>query len=179
MSKDSRKTIIPFIIIAYSVFVIIIVITGMFTPEGEANEIIPLTGLPMAIHNLLVILIWPLVMSFIMVIIFARIFVPLFLKIKQLLWKNYENAFIEFEPKTMTWRTFLKRMFLCFLLVMGLEASLAPLIDPFLFFTAGQEQEFVEVGLAASPELVRYAMAYFGALAMLIVPFAVGLWSIG
>jgi len=179
MSNGSRKTIIPFIIIAYSVFVIIIVITGMFTPEGESNEIVPLTGLPMSIHNLLVVLIWPLVMSIVMAIIFPRVFVPLFLKVKQLLWKNYENGFIEFEPRVMTWRIFLKRMVFCFLLVMGLEASLAPLIDPFLFFTASQEQELVQVGLASSPELVRYSMAYFGVLAMLIVPFAVGLWSIG
>ena len=70
-------------------------------------------------------------------------------------------------------------MFFGFLLVMGLEASLAPFIDPFLFFTVSQELEFAELGLAESPELVRYVMAYFGVLAMLIVPFAVGLWSIG
>jgi len=101
------------------------------------------------------------------------------LKIKKLIWKDYENGFVEFEPRVMTWRTFLRRMVFCFLLVMGLEASLAPFIDPFLFFTASQELEFAEIGLAESPELVRYAMAYFGALAMLIVPFAVGLWSIG
>jgi hypothetical protein len=48
-----------------------------------------------------------------------------------------------------------------------------------LFFTASQDQEFVEIGLAFSSELLRYVMAYFGALAMLIVPFAVGLWSMG
>jgi len=179
MSKDSRKTIVPFIILSYIIFVSIIVITGMLTPEGEQNEIVPLTGLPMSTHNLLVVLIWPLVMSITLVFIFPRVFVPLFLKIKQLIWKDYENGFIEFEPRVMTWRTFLRRMFFCFLLVMGLEASLAPFIDPFLFFTTSQEQELVSVGLASSPELVRYSMAYFGALAMLIVPFAVGLWSIG
>ncbi len=179
MSKDSRKTIIPFIIFAYIIFVIIIVSTGMFTPEVESNEIVPLTGLPMPIHNLLVVLIWPLVMSIVLSLIFPRVFVPLFLKIKQLIWKDYENGFIKFEPRVMTWQTFLKRMVFCFLLVMGLEASLAPLIDPFLFFTASQEQELIEIGLAESPELVRYVMAYFGALAMIIVPLAVGLWSIG
>ncbi len=73
MSKDSRKTIIPFIIFAYIILVIIFVITGMFTPEGESTEIVPLTGLPMTIHNLLVVLIWPLVMSIVMVTIFPRV----------------------------------------------------------------------------------------------------------
>ena len=179
MSKDSRKTIIPFVFFAYIVFIAISVITGVVTFEDQSYEIVPFTGLAQPVHNLLLVFIWPLVMSIIMVIIFPRIFVVLFLKIKQLLWKDYENAFIEFEPKILTWRKFLKRMFLGFLLVMGLEASLAPLIDPFLFFTASEEQELVEVGLAASPELVRYFMAYFGVLAMVLVPFAVGLWSIG
>ena len=179
MSQDSRKTIIPFIVIGYSIFLYLIVISGMLNPSEESTEIVPLTGLPMQLHNFLVVFMWPLAMSIVTVIIFPRVFIPLFLKFKQLIWKDYENGFVEFEPRIMTWRTFLRRMFFGFLLVMCLEASLAPFIDPFLFFTVSQELEFAELGLAESPELVRYVMAYFGVLAMLIVPFAVGLWSIG
>ncbi len=135
--------------------------------------IVPFSGLPKRQHNILLNLIWPLVGSLIFVIVFPRIIGPIFLKIKKIIWKDYEHAYIDIQIEPLTYRKFLERSLFVFLLAMGLASTIISILGIEWLLTPGEIADYNAKGIP-----IIYSMDILGGLNTLFFPIYVGIWAV-
>lgn len=140
------------------------------------QQIIPITGLPEAIHTILFIFVIPILGSIITVYLFPKIFSPLFLKIKSIFYKRYEDGYIENTIKARTPKFFLRRAIYTILLTLGILSFIIPNIDEsaMLFMSTSAYQEFKELGIYPG-----YNVTLLNTLVGILIPFINGIWAIG
>ena len=140
-----------------------------FSDFSSDNAIIQLFGLPEPIHVLVTVLVIPIVGSFLSVIIMPRILTPLFVKVKQPMAGQFNNAYVESGEDSTSLKLWLKRAIYTALLCLGLISSIIGSFDPAIFMTQDNLTNLGDLALYSPPVTV--------ALASLILPIALGLWA--
>jgi hypothetical protein len=116
----------------------------------------------------------PVIGGIITAIILPRILVPLFLATKSVVWRNFQNGYIETGQDVYSLRRWFSRSLLIALLVLGLIAAIINTIDPLLFITPAQQAEFESLFGVGS---ARFVPPITMSLAGLLSPIALGLWA--
>ncbi|MFO8018032.1 MAG: hypothetical protein R6U96_05310 [Promethearchaeia archaeon] len=154
-------------------------INSAFSQGSKAESIVPISGLKLQNHLLLFNVVIPNVLTLIFILLFPLIFVPLFLFVKNKIWFQYENTYIDLsEEDGMDLKKLAKRLIYVFLLTMGLSATFLNmgLIHPEDFLAEEQRVFWInQIGI----DKPLYIADIFQTIAYLALPVAVGLWSIG
>ncbi|MCK5347685.1 MAG: hypothetical protein KAR20_29960, partial [Candidatus Heimdallarchaeota archaeon] len=170
MRSNTPKWTLTFIsILAYGIFIVIMFVNVI---SGDANERVPFTNLPQTLHLILLTMIWPIVGGFLAVVVFPRLLVPLYLRMKKISNKKYTNCVIYLE-RPINFKSVLKRAFSVFLLVMGLESVFLPMID---ITTLYMPTQLLEEGVIE--ELLLYNPQAFIVTAGLLFPIALMLFAL-
>jgi len=112
--KIKKKLGTPFLIILISYIVIIpIAMVRMIFADEEIGTV-PILGLPSNISSIVFDFLIPSIGSMITVVLFSRIFTPLFLKGKQAIYRRHKDAFIDIEPQILSKKKILKERDLYF-----------------------------------------------------------------
>ncbi|MFX0090472.1 MAG: hypothetical protein ACFFBD_01820, partial [Candidatus Hodarchaeota archaeon] len=146
----------------------------LMAPGAKAGQIVPLFGLEAGLHNIF-LGIWASVGSIICILMFPRVFTPLYLKFKKLTSPNYKTVYLDKISKALTFRKMFVRGVLTVLLCLGLSATLVEfnlLFNPELFIVPEDLGSYTGIPL-------YYVVNVFLGINLLICPFALGLWSIG
>lgn len=161
------------ILIAGSViFLVFSIFTSPVLTESD-TEIVPLFGLPKNIHTIFFHYIWLMGVPFITILVFPIIFAPLFLKIKRILWKSYQDAYIDRETIVFQKTLYFKRCLMIFLLTSGLQGFILKIFDEKIFLTSSSAQDFINNG----KPLILNGDVLWGAF-NIAMPLAVGLLAI-
>ncbi len=168
MNDKVKKSLLWIIFIAWALLALI-------NSGNTSNEVVPILGLPEDGNFIIVWVVWPVLCSLGTVLVFSRVFAPLYLKIKGITSKAYKNVFLSMDPKTMQGGVVAKRFFLVFLLSLGLTSMLleAGVLDPNSFITPSQALDYAARGIE-----VRYTVLSFMGILYFILPLVSGLWSI-
>lgn len=168
--KLSPNHLVTLSLIAYGAFIIIILMTAF----NDESQIVPLLNLRQAYHIMLFTLGWPIVGCLLAIFVVPRLIIPLYLKFKRKVsHRAFTDSRIDLE-RPITAKLLLSRAFNVFLLVMGLESVLIPILDLSLFLLP--DQISVTDGL---PEAIRaYNPQVFLVTAGMIFPVAMMLWVI-
>ena len=172
MSDFKKKRNIQLVLIGGFILTFILVILLNLQAEFD-DVIVPFSGLPKRQHNIILNIIWPLVGSLIFVIVFPRIFGPMFLKIKKIIWKDYEHAYIDIEIEPLTYRKFLERSLFVFLLTMGFAGTIISILGIEWLLTPGEIADYNTRGIP-----IIYSMDVLGGLNSLFIPIYIGIWAI-
>ena len=172
MGMDKNKTIMIGII-AISIFFILILISSVSNDEPDP---IYLLHIPRNISNILIVVFWPYFGSLIFVILFPRIFTPLYFNVKKLQMKGYTNAFVKMEQPDLNVRKIFKRSFSVSLLSVGLSVTLIGfgIINPIWLTSEPMYQRYL-----ASGTNINYTIEAILLVPLLLYPIIVGLYSIG
>jgi len=174
--KIKKKLGTPFLIILISYIVIIpIAMVRMIFADEEIGTV-PILGLPSNISSIVFDFLIPSIGSMITVVLFSRIFTPLFLKGKQAIYRRHKDAFIDIEPQILSIKKFLKRGIYIFLLTIGLLAFIVPLLEEqaYLFINDASVAGYLSENLQ-----LNFVLPFVMAITGLVLPIVVGLWSIG
>ncbi len=147
----------------------------MIFGEKWSNKPVPITGLTQDINTIVFLLI-AILGSIITVIVFPKIFCPLFLKLKRLTKRRYKDAFVQTNPAILSKRKLLIRCIYIFLLELGLLAVLIPLTDPKSWLPGGTEAVAYYESLGVPPQ---YVMTILITFVCILLPIVNGIWSIG
>ena len=172
--KEKLGTTFLVILIGYFIIMPIFMIRMIF--PDEPIGIVPLLGLASNINNIMFDFIIPSVGSMITVVLFSRLFTPLFLKGKRAIYRRHKDAFIDVEPQILTLKKFIKRGIYIFLLTIGLLAFIVPFLEDYAYLfindvsVSGYESEGLQL---------NFVLPFFIAITGLVLPIVIGLWSIG
>ena len=172
-----NQIMVPILFILYLLALILSI--GFALGQGQkAQSIVPITNLPLETHLLIFSVLWPNIASIMFIIIFPLIFVPLFIKIKNKIWFQYKNSYVDIPSELFNVRKFFKRAIFVFLLTMGLSATLisSGFIRVKDFLTEDQEGYWVgEIGI----DNPLYIQDIFVNIAFIVYPIAIGILAIG
>lgn len=169
---EKNKALNLFIILSNLMVIIFNIYAFIF--QNESGDIIPFSGLEYSLHYSIFAIIWPIIASIIFVILFPYIGIPIFLKIKKIIWKDYENAYLDISPENFTFSKFLHRSIFIFLLAIGLQITLIPILGYDNFIGETVRQSLVDEKIPA-----QYAMDVLAGTTALLIPLCVGIWAIG
>jgi len=143
---------------------------------NESTDPMVLTGLPNNISKLVLMFIFPFFGSVISVILFPRIIIPLYLKAKRGVMKDYKNIYIKVEKEDLSIPKLLKRALYVALLSLGLGMMLinSNIFHPRMLMTESQYLRMIEEG-----ENIVYYIGTLIGLPMVIYPIIIGLWAVG
>ncbi|MFW9843667.1 MAG: hypothetical protein ACFFEV_03750, partial [Candidatus Thorarchaeota archaeon] len=152
-----------------AVFLVILLVIEIYTfvtlwLPSLTPATIPLTGLSAAITYITLWLIWPIIGGMIMAVIIPRILGPVFLRIKGLIWRDYENAYVDMGQLELTQRRVFKRALYITLLTMGIVSVLIYVIPPTILLPTSM-----------TPEI--WNMAYISSIAGFFIPISIAMWS--
>lgn len=173
MKKDKTNIIILMIV---AIIMFITVGVSQFSDnKAKLEEIVPLTDLPYSIHLIIVRMIWPILGSLLLIVIFPLVIAPIFLMLKKLIWSKYTNSYLELSNDSLSFKKVIKRTIYVFLLTYGIAALLANFIDMDVFLNDTDLGYWTgDLGIES-----QYATPALAALLCLIIPFAVAIWSVG
>ncbi len=137
-------------------------------------NIIPFTGLDETVHTFLFLFGIGMGGSILAVLVFPRLFSPLFLNLKRLILKRYKDAYIENTVKVISPRKYLKRIFYCILSTLGFMSFFIPRIDLRLFLDNLYFERFENYGISPG-----YSNAVQITLFSIFIAISVAIWSIG
>jgi len=140
----------------------------------KADETIPLFNLNTKIHFLLIMIIFPLVVSLISVVVFSLFFSYLFLKFKNVVSPKYENAYINIEDSKFNLKKFMIRAIYFYLLCLGASSTFLSVFDLSQIISPERVVEYAAVGIP-----LEYTYNAFLGSIFLIFPILIGLWAIG
>lgn len=171
-----KKSFLYCIIIWFVVAIILSYLVLIESTEGFSKTIVPLFGLTLFYHNFVLLYIWTCILSILFVIIFPRLFTPIFLKIKNLIWRKYSDVYIELENQAFSLKLLMKRGIFVFLFILGLSATLLffNLIDPYLFISKELANDVEKQGIH-----IYYSVDVYFGIMLFLFPFCIGIWSIG
>ena len=170
----SNKSKIALIMIL-GVIVILIPMLVFFVISTENNsQLIPLFGLQMKYHLTLFGVVIPHILMIIFVMVFPLLLAPLFLGIKKIFMRKYENVYVKTESDSLDLGEFFKRGFKVFLLTITI---LSLVFDSDLL----NLEQWVSESTATNtpPELLMYNSEVSSQLIFLIEPIVIGILSIG
>ncbi|KKN06618.1 hypothetical protein LCGC14_1075360 [marine sediment metagenome] len=170
-----RITILLIVGIGYLVPWTIMVVMNAGSESTFGPEVVPVFGLPGTMHMLFALVISPLI-CIIVVMIIPVLIAPVFLRLKKMMLRKYENTFIQLEEDPIDLKKFFKRSVYVFLLTFGLIATLLNYgvftAESFVNPTRLQE---MQVG----DESILYNLLTIFGLVGAVLPIVIGLWSIG
>ncbi len=176
IKRSNSRNIIISLLIWVIVNILLYQLVVIESTEHFEDSLVPIFGLPFRVHNFFLLYIWMTVFAMISILIFSRLLTPFFLKIKKMIWRKYEDAFVEVQVDPFNFKKFLKRATFVFLFTLGLSATLS-------VFNLVNPSVFVSNELAADIEsqnirLIYSMDGYFGII-MFLFPISIGAWSIG
>ena len=167
MSESKGRTnLVLGILAVIGIGVVLFLALSDFSSE---TVIIQLFGLPEPIHVLFTVLVIPIVGSLLTVVIFPRILTPIFVKVKQPMSGEFNNAYIESGQDSWSLVRWLKRAVYTSLLCLGLISSIIGSFDALLFMSQDNYNNLGDWALYSPPVTV--------ALASLLLPLVLGLWA--
>lgn len=147
---------------------------ALFQNCNEESRNIPITGLTSEIQILIFGVLFPLLISIITAIIFARFIAPLFLTAKNnLLARKYSNGYLERDNSPFRAKRLVRRMFYLILLAFGFLSFIIPAVDANQWLSPETICNYEERGLDP-----QYNFTIFLALMGMVYPLAVGLWAV-
>jgi len=179
MKSTRRTTLIGVVLFTIFVYAYTTLALGQDDFEGEGT--VPLFGLPNTLHGLLFWVLLPMVGSIITAIIFPRIFAPLFLKLKRKIYFRFEDTYLDGENASLTKRVFIIRYIYTALFTLGVLAFILPNIDGSVLVSTKDMASYVNEYSPITGEQFnpRYSMSSLGGVIGFVLPFVVGIWSIG
>ncbi|TXT55714.1 MAG: membrane protein of unknown function [Candidatus Thorarchaeota archaeon] len=166
MTKNIPAIILLFIAIAELSLVTVGLSSGSLAPAG----IVPIFNLDSSITYLIFWIAIPLGGSILAVLIFPRILTPLFMIIKKVLRRGYNDGYVPMNISGFSTTRMIMRLVYVYLLVVGLLTTLLNLFDPQLFLT----NDVFTSGI--NP---LYNISYIFCIAGIATPITVALWSVG
>ncbi len=129
--------------------------------------VVPFTGMRAAVTYILLWLVWPVVGGMILAAIMPRILGPVFMKLKGVVWRDYENAYVDIQPSVTQGRALRRALYLG-LLTMGVVSLLIYILPPSFFIPPGDVSEPIPI----------FHLASVSTIAGLVVPIAIAMWSV-
>jgi len=112
------------------------------------------------------------------VIVFPRVLTPLLFKSKKIIFRKYNDAYLDANVEVFASKKFILRFIYIFLLTLGFLAIVIPLMSrevAALFSTSTNVEYYEEEGLD-----IRFALpTVFAVTFVFIFPIVIGLWSVG
>ena len=141
---------------------------------NEASRIIPVFGFEEEMQVAIIGILFPLIISIITAIVFAKILAPLFLSVKtKLLASTYSNGYIVRDSSKIGKGLIFKRLIFVLLLTFGFLSFLLPAIDYEDWVSPEDICSYSEHGV-----MPAFNFTIFIALFGLAFPISIGLWSI-
>ncbi|MHA1293157.1 MAG: hypothetical protein ACTSQJ_10855 [Promethearchaeota archaeon] len=140
----------------------------------DKYDYVPISGLDIMTHIIIFTFLIPIAISLIIVILFPRLFTPLFLKLKGLIFKRYKNCYIEKRNTILTKKVFFKRGLYLVLFTMGLYALICQSIDYSIFLTQSSIDNYHKVGVNPI-----YSLTVVGIFIGILFPISLGFWCVG
>ena len=123
-------------------------LSQFITVGSTATGIVPFFGLNQKFHYLILYLVIPLVFSVLFAIVSPIVLTPLFMKLKNKIWYNYTNGYVELKDMGFDVKKFVKRLIYILLLTLGIQAIILDFTNLDLFVSPEQKQHLVvELGL--------------------------------
>ncbi|MFX1340171.1 MAG: hypothetical protein ACFFDK_16290 [Promethearchaeota archaeon] len=173
--KESLK---PFLVL---VIIYIITNIGMLfflLTRERPNDIVPILGLPQTLHYIVFYFLFPPILTIAAVIVFPRILTPLIFKSKKIVFRKYNDAYVDTNVEIFAAKKFILRFIYIFLLTLGFLAIIIPVLSTQvakMFNTATNVKYYKEEGLD-----IRFALpTVFAITFVFIFPIVIGLWSVG
>ena len=160
--------------ISLILMVLITLSTAIFALANTEDTTVPLFGLDIIVHRTLFWYLFPILGSIITVLLFSRVFAPLFLKAKRKIYFRYEDCYIDNKSAALTKRMFIIRMIYTLFLTLGLMAFILPMIDVSQIIAVRDMEGYTSDGI-----IPRYSLPSLMGVIGFILPIVVGLWSIG
>ena len=165
------------------VFIILYIILGIFATVRilgveRVPGVVPISGLPEVYHMIVFFLVLPLILSIAAVLIFPRYIPSLLLKSKKIVYKRYNDAYIDIDFDPFNAKKFFIRAVYVFLLALGLLAIIIPLMSEEVaraFINTGAVETYINEGL----DLRFVGIVLFGITFVIVFPIVIGLWSVG
>ncbi|MFX0071172.1 MAG: hypothetical protein ACFFAO_08790 [Candidatus Hermodarchaeota archaeon] len=175
MDKKERLTSLILIIIFLLYISIMFPLMVLFQNPEYANSIVPISGLPQSTHYAIFIFTLPYILALLFIFLFPIIIIPIFVKLKNLILRNFENGYINvnLEITTINFKQYVKRSIYVALLSIGLLATFSTFLNLNQFVAQRQLEYLQEEGIP-----VQYSMDGFLAILIIFFPFVMGLWSI-
>ena len=148
---------------------------ALIDEQDGIYDIIPLLGLPAKYQGILFDTAFPQVFYFICIFIFPILFTPIFMKLKGVIMRKYENGYLNIEDDSIDLKKFFSRGIFSFLLTLGLLSTILNLniIDLTLYVP----EDYFSWG--GTVEGIKYKPEVYTQLFFTVAPFVVGIWSIG
>ena len=173
MDKKKRNKIILLIFFILSLLPPIITIVTIPTSESPQDLIVPISNMPFWLHIVVFYILWPQLLSILLVFIFPLIMLPLFLFLKRKIWYNFKDAYIDLGEMQFSSKIYVKRGIYISLLLVGLIITLSGLLNPTQLLTQySLSTSYYSSNLLFEPDVIN-------GLAYLFLPFIVGIWSVG
>ncbi len=175
MDKKEKRTSLILIILYFLFLSILFLIIVFFQNPEYANSIVPISGLPQSTHYAVFLFTLPYGLALLFVFIFPIIFIPIFVKLKNLIFRNFENGYVNvnLEKPTINFKQYVKRSIYVALLAIGLLATFSTFLNFNQFVSERQLEYLQEKGIP-----VQYSSDGFLAVLFIFFPFVIGLWSI-
>lgn len=140
-----------------------------------SDSLVPFWNLSEDVTYLLLLLIWPLIASFILGLIGKMVLSKIYLWIFQKLHKNIQIGYVKPVNPEISLKKTLIRLFNVFLVTVGLVNALlsAQIIIPNNFLTESQLTDYLLASI-----IPKYTPKVLSQILGLIIPVSVGLWSI-
>ncbi len=138
--------------------------------------VIPLTGLPEFIHQILFLFVISIIGSMLTAYLFPKYLTVFFFKIKRKVFRRYQDGYVDNVNISTSKKCFLKRAFYSVLLLAGLLAFIVPNIreSASLFLSADTLKNFAEMGIYPG-----YSLIILVTLVGVLIPIVIGIWSAG
>jgi hypothetical protein len=178
MSSQKKGTTKVFLIFVILYIAINIGMLLFIFSRERPNEVVPILGLPETTHYLVFYFLLPPILTILTVIIFPRILTPLLFKGKKIIFRRYNDAYINTEPEVFAVKKFIPRILYIFLLTLGFLAIVLPLMTieaATMLNTPTNVKYYKDEGLN-----IRFALpTVFAVTFVFIFPIVIGLWSVG
>ncbi|TFG08154.1 MAG: hypothetical protein EU539_03185 [Promethearchaeota archaeon] len=167
----------------FLVFVIIYVIASIgmlifLLTRERPEEIVPILGLPQTIHFIVFYFVFPPILTIAAVIFFPRLLTPLIFKSKKIVFRKYNDAYVEVSVNVFAAKKFILRFIYIFLLTLGFLAIVIPLLSnqaAEMLNAPSNVESYEDEGLD-----LRFALpTVFAVTFTFVFPIVLGLWSVG
>lgn len=175
MEKNKRN--IGILLILFVIFCITPLTYYLILPNEIHQSISPLTGLPFIVNGVLLNVIWPVIGSILLILVFTFVLTPGFLKLKNIIWSKYTDSYIDLGDKanSIDFKKFIKRVIYIFLLTYGIYAVVSNYMNFDLLISEAEKNYYaIDQGITD----LKYVTTGFLLLMYLIIPISVGIWSI-
>ncbi len=168
------KKIPAFLLLILALAEIALVSVGLFSGWISHGGIVPILDWETSLAYPVLWVLVPLVGSILAVLLIPRILTPIFMAVKKLIRRGYQDGYVPIEVSGLKTSRLIMRLVYTYLLIVGLFITLMTFVDPELFLPANIYSDIANAGLDP-----HYHISYIFCLSGIAAPIAVALWSVG